>query len=81
MSRDLRHFYKKMNIAQLLELLRKFLNDLKWPILGKFLKVYHLHVVLIAIRYGKKRNKYVNHYTSQVFSIHKILISFLREPK
>ena len=59
----------------------KILNDLKWPILGKFLKVYHFHVVLIAIRYAKKRNKYVNHYTSQVFSIHKILISFLREPK
>ena len=48
----------------------KILNDLKWPILGKFLKVYHLHVVLIAIRYAKKKNKYVNHYTSQVFSIH-----------
>ena len=53
-----------MNIAQLLELLQKFLNDLKWPILGKFFKVYHLHVVLNTIRYAKKRNKYVNHYTS-----------------
>ena len=48
----------------------KILNDLKWPIVGTFFKVYHLHVVLIAVRYTKKRNKYVNHYTSQVFSIH-----------
>ena len=48
----------------------KTLNDLKWPILGKFLKVYHLHVVLNTIRYAKKWNKYVNHYTSQVFSTH-----------
>ena len=52
------------------ETITKILNDLKWPILGKFLKVYHLHVVLIAIRYAKKGNKYVNHYTSRVFSIH-----------
>ena len=28
----------------------KILNDLKWPTPEKFLKVYHLHVVLIAIR-------------------------------
>ena len=28
------------------ETITKILNDLKWPILGKFRKVYHLHVVL-----------------------------------
>ena len=32
----------------------KILNDLKWPTPEKFLKVYHLHIVLIAIRYAKK---------------------------
>ena len=48
----------------------KILNDLKWPTIGKDVKVYHLHAVLMAIRYAKERNKYVNHYTSQVFSIH-----------
>ena len=69
MRRDDRHVLLKMNMAQLLELITKILNDLKWPIVGKFLKVYHLHVVLIAVRYAKKR-KYVNHYTSQVFLIH-----------
>ena len=34
----------------------KISNDLKWPILGKLLKVYHLHVVQGAIRYAKKKS-------------------------
>ena len=32
----------------------KILTDLKWPTIGKFLKVNHLHVVPIALRYAKK---------------------------
>ena len=35
-------------------IITKILNDLKWPTPEKFLKVYHLHIVLIAIRYAKK---------------------------
>ena len=59
--------------GRVLKCLEKALNNEQKDYAFKlvFLKVYHLHVVLIAIRYAKiKRNKYVNHYTSQVFSIH-----------
>ena len=52
--RDDRHVFLKNEYSTTPGTITKIWNDLKWPILGKFLKVYHLHVVLIAIRYAKK---------------------------
>ena len=67
MRRDDRQVFLKNEYRTTLGTITKILNDLKWPILGKFLKAYHLHVVLNTIRYAKKRNKSVNQNTSQMF--------------
>ena len=43
---DKGHLEKKNEYSTTPGTITKILNDLKWPTIGKFLKVNHLHVVL-----------------------------------